>query len=85
MDVVKLGQGERAPEDADCIRIETLPDGTYNLIASALLSCGDGEQAESVSMIRGKPYASYEEAEAAGLAWAADHCVEQLYVESGTE
>lgn len=80
MDIVKLPPGERAPKDSDCISIVLTTTGTYSLDGSALQSCGDGDEIESVTMIGSKPYDSYEEAEAAGLAWAAEHCVGQVYV-----
>ena len=80
MEIIKLPAGEEAPKDSDCINIERAPDGTHVLNASALMSCGDGEEAESVSMIGGKPYHSYEDAEAAGLAWAAEYCVAEVYI-----
>ena len=80
MDIVKLPPGIEAPRDSDCIHIERLPDGGFQLNASALMGCGDGDEAESTAMIGGDPYASYDEAEAAGLAWAADYCVGQIYI-----
>lgn len=83
MNIVKLPPGEIAPEDSDCISIALTPKGTYSLDGSALQSCGDGDEIESVTMIGSQPYDSYEEAEAAGLAWAAEHCVGQVYVTTG--
>ena len=80
MDVIKLPAGQSAPAAADCISIDTLPDGGFRLNANALLQCGDGEEVESVSLIGGDTYSSYEEAEAAGLAWASEHCVGTIYV-----
>ena len=82
MEIIKLPFGEEAPTEGDCISITAREDGRFDLNATALLRCGDGEEADSVSMIGGSPYSSYDEAEAAGLAWAADHCVEQIYVAS---
>lgn len=80
MEIIKLPPGERAPRDSDCARIEAR-DGKFYLNASALVTCGDGNEAESVAMIGSDPYDSYEEAESAALAWAAAHGVEQFYVE----
>lgn len=80
MDIVKLPTGERASDESDCIRIQELVAGTFALTGSVLLACGDGEAAESVSLIGGELYRSYEEAESAGLAWASEHCVTTLYV-----
>jgi hypothetical protein len=81
MEIIKLSAGEQAPKEADCIRIEQTPGGKHNLTGSALLTCGDSEEAESVTIVGGEPYDTCEEAEAAGIAWAASHCVEVLYVE----
>ncbi len=57
-----------------------LPDGTFNLHGSVLFRCGDAEVAESVSLIGGEPYKTYGAAEAAGVAWAGEHCADVLYV-----
>ncbi len=75
MEKVKVAPGERAPVDSDCIRIDRLPDGKYGLSASAL----DG--LDSVAVVGSGPYDSRDEAEAAGVAWAASHDVALLYIE----
>jgi hypothetical protein len=80
MDIVKLPSGMRASPDTDCISVQELPDGQYQLNGSVLVSCGDSETAESVALIGGEPYDSYDAAEEAGLAWASEHCVERVYV-----
>ena len=80
VEVQNLPPGVRASDEADCIRIQELPDGRFALTGSVLLQCGDVEAAESVSLIGGEPYRSYEDAEAAGIAWAGEHCAETLYV-----
>lgn len=80
MEVVNLPPGEEAPKDSDCVSIARIADGKHLLNGSALLACGDSDEIESVALIGGEPYATYEEAEAAGLAWASEHCVEMLYV-----
>ncbi len=80
MEIIKLPPGERAPEESDCVSIERLDDGRFSLNGSALKSCGDGTEAESVAMIGGEPYRSYDEAEAAGLAWIAEYCAERVFV-----
>lgn len=80
MDVQKLPPGKRASDEVDCIRIQQLPDGRFGLTGSVLLQCGDVEPAESVSLIGGEPYRTYEDAETAGIAWASDHCSDTLYV-----
>ena len=79
VDLVKLKPGEHAPIDSDCATIEMKGD-LFFLTASALLSCGDAEAVESVSLVGSDPYRSYDEAEAAALAWASSHGVEQFFV-----
>jgi hypothetical protein len=80
MEIIKQPIGEAAPIDADCIRVQELEGGRFLLNGSVLLNCGDVEPADSVSLVGGELYASYDEAEAAGLAWASDHCTNLLYV-----
>lgn len=80
MEIIKLPVGQPASDEADCIRIQELSDGRFRLEGSALLACGDGEEAVSVSLIGGESYPTYEGAEAAGLAWAGEHCVAVVYV-----
>lgn len=80
MEIINLPAGELAPENRDCLHIERTSEGKYQINCSALLSCGDGDEVESVALIGGDLYDSYERAEAAGLAWAAGQCVDQLYV-----
>ena len=80
MDIVKLPSGVRASSDTDCISIQQLPGGQYVLNGSVLVSCGDAESEESVALIGGDPYESYDAAEEAGLAWAHEHCAERVYV-----
>ena len=87
MEIVNLPVGEVASDESDCIRIQELPTGAFSLNGSVLLRCGDSEVAESVSLIGGETYDSYEDAESAGLAWASEHCAQTLYVcrSNGTE
>lgn len=80
MEIVQLPLGEVASDESDCIRIQELPDGRFRLQGSVLLQCGDGDASESVALIGGDLYDSYEDAEGAGLAWADTHCVEVLHV-----
>lgn len=80
MEIVKQPIGEAAPSDSDCIRIQEQADGKFMLNGSVLFRCGDVDSMESVSLVGSTPYASYDEAEAAGLAWANDHCAETLHV-----
>lgn len=83
MEIIKLAPGVMADEDTDCIKINETADGRFSLVASALMDCGDGDNPESVALVSSEPYASYEAAEAAGLAWAEAHCVVTIYVETG--
>lgn len=80
MDIIKLPVGQAAPEDSDCIRIQELPGGAFELNGSVLMRCGDGDTMESVAMVGSESYSSADDAESAGLAWANEHCVEQLHV-----
>lgn len=84
MDIIKLPPGEQAGEDTDCIKIERTADGRYSLITSALVACDndDVDAGDSEAVISSDTYSSAEEAEAAGLAWAAGLCVERIYVET---
>lgn len=83
MEIIKLEPGVLASEDSDCIKINETTDGRFSLVASALMRCGDTDNLESVALVASDPYPSYDDAEAAGLAWAEAHCVETIYVESG--
>jgi hypothetical protein len=83
MEIVRLPVGKQAAVDADCIRIEEQPAGTYKLTASAL--CAATDEGESVSIVGdGLEFETVEEAEATGIAWAAEVGVEQLFVSTGT-
>ena len=70
MEIVRLPVGKQAPVDTDCIRIEQIAGATFKLTASAL--CSGTDEGESVSIIDGPAFNNAEEAEAAGLAWAAN-------------
>ena len=80
MQIVKLPAGVSAAMNVDCISITRLSDGGYDLTGSALTT-GETGQDDSVS-IEGAPYETYEEAESAGLAWAAGLRVTLLYLET---
>lgn len=83
MEVIKLPMGKQASVDADCIRIEELPAGTYQLTASAM--CTGADEGESVSIIDGPVFETFEQAESTGLAWAASVGVERLFVSTGSK
>lgn len=80
MQIVKLPVGKLASKDVDCITIEMLSNGKYDLTGSAS-RIGEADEDESV-LIEGKPYETYEEAESAGLAWAAGLGVQIPYQET---
>jgi hypothetical protein len=82
MEVVKLPLGKQASVDADCIRIEEQTAGTYKLTASAM--CTGANEGDSVSIVDGLVFETFEEAESTGLAWAADVGVERLFVSTGS-
>lgn len=80
MEIIKLPPGQQAPKESDCISVDRRSDGQFELNTSALSNCGDTDEAESVSAIGSQPYPSYEAAEAAGLAIAAEQCVATVYI-----
>lgn len=82
MDIIRLPLGKQAPVDSDCIRVEEQAGGVFTLTGSAL--CTGDEEGSSVSIVDYPTFASADEAEAAGLVWAQDIGVEQLYLASAT-
>lgn len=74
MEIVRLPVGKRAEEDTDCISIDELPDGKFNLTGSIL--AGD----ESVAIVSGITCETREAAEEQGAAWAEGCGIETLYV-----
>ncbi|VWX55158.1 hypothetical protein [Novosphingobium sp. 9U] len=82
MEIIRLPIGKQAPVDVDCIRIEEQPGGNYKLTASAL--CSQDNDDESVSVIDTQLFATAQEAEATGVAWAEDIGVSRLFVGTGT-
>lgn len=83
MQIVKMPPGEMADEDTDCIKIGRTSDGRYSLVTSALVINNDHTDAdESEAVVGGETYATYEAAEAAGLAWAAGLGVDTIHVET---
>lgn len=80
MEIIRLQPDTEAPSESDCIKITALADGRYGLVSSALFK-GDSDGDESVAVIGGDAYASFEAAEAAGVTWADEQGVETLYVE----
>ncbi|QNE32528.1 hypothetical protein F1C10_11605 [Sphingomonas sp. NBWT7] len=82
MEIVRLPVGEQASVDVDCIRIEQTAEAIFKLTASAL--CVGTDDGESVTIVDAPAYENAEEAEAAGLVWAARVGVERLFVSTGT-
>jgi hypothetical protein len=82
MEVIKLPEGQAAPQESDCISIDDAPGGMFSMSATALQQCGEGEgeEIDSDALIGGGTYQSYDEAEAAGLAWASEHCADTVYI-----
>lgn len=80
MEIIKLPVGERAPKESDCISVEEAGDGRFLLNTSALSNCVNADDAESSAVIGSAPYDSYDAAEAAGLAIAAEQCVTTVYI-----
>lgn len=82
MDLVRLPIGTPAPTDVDCIRIEEAADRRFHLTGSALSD--DADEPDSISIVGGPSFATAEEAEAAGIAWATAAGVGRLFVTTGT-
>lgn len=82
MQITRMPIGEQAPPEADCLRIEEQPDGGFVLTASAL--CAGEDDAESASIVGGLRFATLDEAEAAGLAWAETVGADHIYIATGT-
>lgn len=83
MEIIRLPLGKQASVEADCIRIEEQPAGTYKLTATAM--CIGADDGESVSIVDGLEYDTFEQAESTGLAWAANVGVERLFVSTGSQ
>lgn len=80
MEIIRLQPEAEAPPDSDCIKIIALTTGQFRLVTSALFE-GDSDGGESVAVIGGSAYATFEAAEAAGITWANEQGVQRLYVE----
>ena len=78
MNIVQLPIGDAAPKDSDCISIQQTGPSVFELDTSTLTARSGGEDSEAV--IGSEPYDTYEEAEAAGLAIAAENGVERVYI-----
>jgi hypothetical protein len=78
VNIIQLPVGEHGAKDKDCIHIVQTGAGVFELDTSTLVGCSIDEESEAV--IGSEPYDSYEAAEAAGLAIAAENCVEELYI-----
>lgn len=80
MEIIKLPWGAQAPHESDCISVEEVGDGTFMLNTSSLSNCAEADEGESTAVIGSQPYPDYDAAEAAGLAIAAEQCVETVYI-----
>ena len=80
MEIIKLPVGQLAPKESDCISIDQNADGVFELNTSSLSACQAADDAESMAVIGSQPYPSYDAAEAAGLAIAAEQCVTTVYI-----
>jgi hypothetical protein len=80
MEIITLPWGIFAPEESDCVHVEEIGEGRWTLNTSALRSCATAEEGQSDATIGSAPYDSYAAAEAAGLAIAAEHCADTVYV-----
>lgn len=82
MELVRLPVGKQAPVDTDCIRIEEESARAFKLTGSAM--CVEDDEGDSVSLIETQLFATVEEAEQVGTAWAASIGVDRLFVSTGT-
>ena len=82
MQLIRLPIGSPADVDTDCIRIEALEGGGHRLTGTAL--CAVEDEGASVSLMNGLTYATRDDAEAAGVAWADSVGVRRLYISVGT-
>ncbi|WP_425228816.1 hypothetical protein [Sphingomonas sp.] len=80
MEIITLPWGRLAPKESDCVHVEEVADGQWTLNTSALSACSATAEGESDATIGSAPYDSYDAAEAAGLAIAADQCAATVYV-----
>jgi len=74
MEIVRLPVGESAPIDSDCISIDQLPAGNFNLTGSIL------SEEKSIAIISEMTSDTRDAAEEKGIAWAAGCGIETLYV-----
>jgi hypothetical protein len=74
MEIEKLPIGKRAPIDSDCISIDQLPDGRFNLTGSIL------SDEESIAIVSPMICETSEAAEEQGIAWADSCNISTLYV-----
>lgn len=81
MDLIRLPVGEQADADKDCIRIEELEDGSHRLTGTALCTLED--EGTSVSLVDGLTFATCDEAEQVGVAWAESVGVEHMHISVG--
>jgi hypothetical protein len=72
--IIVLAPGERAPQSADWISIETLPKGRYNVAG-----CVAGEHQVAFA---NEMFKSFEDAKLAGVFWARHLGATAIYVES---
>ena len=74
IEIIALEPGERPPENADWVSVETLADGRYNIAG-----CVAGEQKVAFA---GQRFATLDEAKLAGVFWARNLGARTIYVES---
>ena len=80
MEIITLPWGEIAPKESDCVHVEEVAGDRWTLNTSSLQSCVQADDGESDATIGSAAYDSYDAAEAAGLAIAAEQCVQTVYV-----
>ncbi|HEX8363759.1 MAG TPA: hypothetical protein VF603_00570 [Allosphingosinicella sp.] len=83
MQILRLRRGERAPDAADRVTINALPNGKYGFMGVTETRAEYPARSLPIYAVAPNEWLSYEEAEAAAMAWAKDHAIEILYVETG--
>lgn len=78
MEIVRLGPGERAPDNSDRITINSLPNGRHGVSG---VTVDRATRGAAVHMITENSMPSADEAEAAGIRWAMQQPIDVLFVE----
>ena len=81
METTRLTRGVRAPSDGDHITVIELPSGSFEFRGVSTLQKPAPSHPVVTRSVNPQAYPSFDMAVAAGLEWAEQHKVEQLYIE----